>query len=94
MAHERSGHRLQPKTLGAQRFNAWFNRKFNACSTVTKACLNCRLLRPLATVLGITGIFILSLGAYPLDRQGLFSAHRSRPVRHQSQGAHRHAARN
>ena len=31
-----------------------------------------RLLRPLATVLGITGIFILSLGLYPLIGEAYF----------------------
>ena len=37
-----------------------------------EGCLNLALIRPVATVLGITGIFILSLGLYPLIGKSYF----------------------
>ena len=74
-----------------QRFNAWFNRKFTRMLDRYERTLNLALLRPLATVLGITGLFILSLAPLSADRQVLLPAHRSRPVRHQRQGPLRHA---
>ena len=60
-----------PKSWGA-RFNRWFNRKFNQMLDRYEGVLNLALLRPLATVLGITGIFILSLGLYPLIGEAYF----------------------
>jgi HAE1 family hydrophobic/amphiphilic exporter-1 len=53
-----------PKTRG-QRFNAWFNDKFNLMLDRYEKTVNRSLLRPAATVLGITGLFILSLSLYP-----------------------------
>jgi len=47
------------------RFNAWFNHKFNRMLDRYQGTLNVALLRPLATVLGITGVFVLSLAFYP-----------------------------
>ena len=61
-----------------QRFNGWFNRKFHGMLDRYEATLNIGLLRPVATVLGITGLFVFSLALYPLHRQILLSAHRSR----------------
>ena len=86
--------RRTPLTAGwGQRFNAWFNRKFHRhARPLRRHCSSVALLRPLATVLGITGIFVLSLALYPLIGKAYFPAHRSRPIRHQSQGADRHAA--
>lgn len=52
-----------------QRFNAWFNHQFNLMLDRYEGSLHKALLRPVATVLGITGIFILSLGLYPLVGQ-------------------------
>ncbi|HXI69115.1 MAG TPA: efflux RND transporter permease subunit, partial [Verrucomicrobiae bacterium] len=60
-----------PKGWGA-RFNQWFNQKFNQMLDRYERYLNVALLRPLATVLGITGIFILSLALYPLIGEAYF----------------------
>ncbi len=60
-----------PKNWG-QKFNAWFNRKFNGMLNRYEGTLNKSLLRPAATVLGITGIFVLSLGLYPLVGRAYF----------------------
>ena len=72
------GHRPQgedesaePKGRGA-RFNRWFNRQFRQMLDRYEGWLNLALIRPVATVLGITGIFILSLGLYPLIGEAYF----------------------
>ena len=59
--------------------------------TTTSRCAR-RLLRPVATVAGHH--WASSCSAWPLSaaRRILLSAHRSRAVRHQRQGAHRHPA--
>jgi hydrophobic/amphiphilic exporter-1 (mainly G- bacteria), HAE1 family len=54
------------------RFNAWFNHKFTQMLDRYEFTLNKSLLRPLGTVLGITGIFILSLTLYPLIGKAYF----------------------
>ena len=59
------------KSWGA-RFNVWFNHKFTKMLDRYEGVLNITLLRPLATVLGITGIFLLSLALYPLVGQAYF----------------------
>src|SRR5580698_4991919 len=49
----------QPKPRGwSQRFNMWFNHKFNRMLDGYEGLLGRTLLRPLTTVLGITGIFV------------------------------------
>jgi len=60
-----------PKGSGA-RFNHWFNRKFKQMLDRYESVLNLALIRPVATVLGITGIFILSLALYPLIGEAYF----------------------
>ena len=60
-----------PKGLGP-RFNHWFNQKFTKMLDRYEGGLNLALIRPVATVLGITGIFILSLGLYPLIGKAYF----------------------
>jgi len=55
-----------------RRFNAWFNRRFNGMLDRYEGVLKISLLRPLALVLGITGVFVLSLGLYPLIGQAYF----------------------
>jgi multidrug efflux pump subunit AcrB len=62
---------VAPKSWGA-RFNRWFNHKFKQMLDRYESVLNLALIRPLATVLGITGIFILSLGLYPLIGEAYF----------------------
>jgi HAE1 family hydrophobic/amphiphilic exporter-1 len=47
-------------------FNAWFNRRFNGMLSRYEGALRWSLLRPLATVIGLIGMFILSLTVYPL----------------------------
>ena len=54
----------QPQTWGG-RFNAWFNDKFTRMLDDYGRTLHVALMRPLATVVGITGIFVLSLGLLP-----------------------------
>jgi hydrophobic/amphiphilic exporter-1 (mainly G- bacteria), HAE1 family len=56
----------------SQRFNAWFNRKFAGMLDGYEGVLKIGLLRPLALVLGISGIFILSLGLYPFIGRAYF----------------------
>ena len=65
------GHDAKSKGWGA-RFNSWFNHKFTQLLDRYEGVLNRALLRPLATVLGITGIFLLSLGLYPLVGEAYF----------------------
>jgi len=60
-----------PTSWGA-RFNHWFNHKFKQMLDRYESVLNLALIRPLATVLGITGIFILSLALYPLIGEAYF----------------------
>jgi HAE1 family hydrophobic/amphiphilic exporter-1 len=55
-----------------QRFNGWFNRRFTQVLDRYEGVLGRALLRPVATVLGITGIFILSLALYPLVGKSYF----------------------
>ncbi|SPE55496.1 Acriflavin resistance protein [Verrucomicrobia bacterium] len=55
-----------------QRFNAWFNDKFHRMLDRYERTLNIGLLRPLATVLGITGLFVLSLALYPMIGKSYF----------------------
>jgi multidrug efflux pump subunit AcrB len=54
------------------RFNAWFNRKFAKMLDGYESMLNIALLRPLVTVLGITGVFVLSLALYPMIGKSYF----------------------
>ena len=54
------------------RFNGWFNRRFTNMLDRYEGALGIALLRPAATVLGITGIFVLSLALYPLVGKAYF----------------------
>jgi multidrug efflux pump subunit AcrB len=60
-----------PKSFG-QRFNGWFNGKFNRMLDGYDRSVKFALLRPMAAVLGITGFFILSLALYPLIGEAYF----------------------
>ncbi len=55
-----------------QRFNNWFNGKFHHLLDRYEGGLKLALVRPLATVAGITGIFLLSLACYPLIGKAYF----------------------
>ena len=61
-----------PAKSWSGRFNVWFNHKFHNMLDRYEGVLNIALLRPLATVLGITGVFLLSLALYPLVGQAYF----------------------
>ncbi len=65
------GEQAAPKGLGG-RFNAWFNRKFHQMLDRYEGAVNLALLRPIATVVGITGLFVLSLGLYPAIGKAYF----------------------
>ena len=61
------------KEIGwGRRFNTWFNHKFNQLLNRYEGTLNLALLRPVATVLGITGLFVFSLTLYPLIGKAYF----------------------
>jgi hydrophobic/amphiphilic exporter-1 (mainly G- bacteria), HAE1 family len=59
------------KSFG-QRFTGWFNGKFNRMLDGYDRSVKFALLRPKATVLGITGLFVLSLALYPLIGEAYF----------------------
>jgi hydrophobic/amphiphilic exporter-1 (mainly G- bacteria), HAE1 family len=63
---------LEIKKGWPRRFNTWFNHKFHQMLDRYEGVLKLALLRPVATVLGITGIFILSLGLYPFVGEAYF----------------------
>jgi multidrug efflux pump subunit AcrB len=60
-----------PKTRG-ERFNHWFNLKFNRMLDAYEGRLKLSLLRPAATVIGIMGLFLVSLSLYPLVGKAYF----------------------
>ena len=60
-----------PLSWGA-RFNHGFNRRFTRMLDRYGSSLDFALLRPLATVLGIAGIIVVSLGLYPLVGKSYF----------------------
>ncbi|HVU27991.1 MAG TPA: efflux RND transporter permease subunit [Verrucomicrobiae bacterium] len=70
--HGHEAGEIEIKKGFGRRFNIWFNRKFHQMLDRYEWLLHKSLLRPLATVLGITGIFILSLGLYPLVGEAYF----------------------
>ena len=55
-----------------QRFNAWFNRGFHRLLDRYEGTLSIALVRPVATVIGITGLFVFSLALYPLIGKAYF----------------------
>jgi multidrug efflux pump subunit AcrB len=62
-----------PKPHGwGRRFNEWFNHKFNRMLDGYEALLGRTLVRPLLTVLVISGLFVLSLALYPLIGKSYF----------------------
>ena len=72
-AHEAHGE----ATAGAgarwgRRFNAWFNNRFHRLLDRYEHTLNVGLLRPVATVIGITGLFLFSLALYPMLGKSYF----------------------
>ena len=62
-----------PNSSGwGRRFNAWFNREFGRMLDLFEQAMGFALLRPVLTVLGITGVFVLSLALYPLVGKSYF----------------------
>ena len=75
--HGQEGFEVDPasgkKSHGwVHRFNLWFNHRFNLMLNRYEGTLSVALLRPMATVLGIVGIFLLSLGLYPVIGKAYF----------------------
>jgi multidrug efflux pump subunit AcrB len=54
------------------RFNNWFNIKFHRLLDHYEGTLNLALVRPIATIVGITGLFVLSLALYPMIGKAYF----------------------
>ena len=81
---QEAGETEHPKSWG-QKFNAWFNRKFNGMLDRYEGTLNKSLLCPAATVLGHHGSFNLSVWDCIHSSAAPTSAHRPKPIRHQSQ---------
>ena len=70
--HEPGDPHTAPAKGWAGRFNQWFNQRFSAMLDRYEGTLHLALVRPLATVLGITGLFILSLGLFPFVGRAYF----------------------
>lgn len=62
--HHEAGH--HPGGNPLQRFIRWFNRRYDRTLMHYDRAVRKSLLRPVATVVGITGAFLLSLALYPL----------------------------
>lgn len=54
-----------PSNSVGARFNRWFNGRFSRMLDNYDRALGWSLARPIATVIGLTGVFILSLGLFP-----------------------------
>jgi multidrug efflux pump subunit AcrB len=67
-----SGEEMTPKGAWGQRFNAWFNIQFARMLDGYERWLDLALRRPLITVLGIVGLFFVSLLLYPLVGKSYF----------------------
>ena len=55
----------QPHSLGG-RFNAWFNRSFGRLLDGYERSVRWALKRPVFTVIALAGVFVASLGIYPI----------------------------
>jgi multidrug efflux pump subunit AcrB len=71
LQHGHDDESAESKSWGA-RFNRWFKHRFHQMLDRYEGYLKLALLRPAATVLGITGVFILSLGLYPFIGEAYF----------------------
>ncbi|HVY63612.1 MAG TPA: efflux RND transporter permease subunit [Gammaproteobacteria bacterium] len=70
--HDEAEGGAEPSGSWGRRFNRWFNGRFNAMLGQYDRAVGFALLRPAATVLGITGIFVLCMGLYPLTGVAYF----------------------
>jgi multidrug efflux pump subunit AcrB len=71
-AHGHDETQSAPPKGWSARFNHGFNQRFTAMLDRYEGTLNLALARPAATVLGITGVFVLSLGFFPFIGQAYF----------------------
>jgi multidrug efflux pump subunit AcrB len=72
-AHQGHGRGESARAKGwGSRFNAWFNGKFGRMLDLYQRTLSVALVRPLTTVLGLTGIFVASLSLYPMVGKSYF----------------------
>ncbi len=71
--HDEPGTTARGRGGWGRRFNRWFNQKFQNMLGRYESLLNITLLRPLLTVLGITGVFLLSTALYPLIGKAYFT---------------------
>src|SRR5262249_36032499 len=55
-----------PSRSWGHRFNVWFNRKFHNLLDRYEHWVGVSLLRPVTTVASLSGVFLLSLGLFPL----------------------------
>jgi len=62
-AHHRAGHHAGGSAF--QRFVRWFNRKYDRSLMRYDILVRRSLLRPVAVVVGVIGVFLFSLGMYP-----------------------------
>jgi hydrophobic/amphiphilic exporter-1 (mainly G- bacteria), HAE1 family len=62
---------IEDHSLGG-RFNAWFNRRFNRLLDFYERWVRRALRRPALTVVLLSGIFVASLGIYPLLGRAFF----------------------
>lgn len=60
-----------PGSLGA-RFNDWFNRNFNKILDAYERAVRASLKRPALTLVALLGVFVASLGIYPLLGRAFF----------------------
>ena len=67
--HKASHHQGEDADGDDTGFNLWFNRQFHRFLGGYERVLDVALLRPLATVFLIVGLFLLSLGLYPRSEE-------------------------
>ena len=94
--HKEVGHSEtgQPKPHGwLQRFNIWFNHKFNLMLDRYERIFEPGVAASAGDGAWHHGHFHFEPRAVSAHRRSVFSAHRSQPVRHQSQSRDRHAHR-
>ena len=76
-----------------QRFVRWFNRRYDRSLMHYDRAVGRTLLRPVATTIGVLGIFLFSPWALPAARSFVLSAHGSRAVCDQCKSPCRNAHR-
>ena len=71
-AHESTGDPSPKDTSLGRRFNAAFNARFDWMLAKYEGSVRKALIRPIATVVGITGLFVFSAALYPLIGKAYF----------------------